>query len=43
MHIKFSLSSVSDLVFYVGSMEERRYLKHDILTGDLDFSVIVTT
>ncbi|XP_028270808.1 SWI/SNF-related matrix-associated actin-dependent regulator of chromatin subfamily A containing DEAD/H box 1A [Parambassis ranga] len=32
-----------EVLVYYGSMEERRYLKHDILTGDLDFSVIVTT
>ncbi|XP_015251112.1 PREDICTED: SWI/SNF-related matrix-associated actin-dependent regulator of chromatin subfamily A containing DEAD/H box 1 [Cyprinodon variegatus] len=31
------------VLIYYGSVEERRYLKHDILNGDVDFNVIVTT
>uniref|UniRef100_A0AAQ5YL51 DNA helicase n=1 Tax=Amphiprion ocellaris TaxID=80972 RepID=A0AAQ5YL51_AMPOC len=31
------------LFFYVGSMEDRRYLRHDILNEDVEFNVIVTT
>lgn len=32
-----------EVLIYYGSVEERRYLKHDILNGDLHFNVIVTT
>lgn len=31
------------VLVYYGSIEDRRYLKHDILNGDVDFNVIVTT
>lgn len=30
-------------MFYTGSMEDRRYLRHDILNEDVEFNVIVTT
>lgn len=30
-------------MFYTGSVEDRRYLKHDILNEDVEFNVIVTT
>ncbi|KAM4745184.1 SWI/SNF-related matrix-associated actin-dependent regulator of chromatin subfamily A containing DEAD/H box 1A [Anableps anableps] len=32
-----------EVLIYYGSVEERRYLKHDILNGELQFNVIVTT
>ncbi|PWA15892.1 hypothetical protein CCH79_00008945 [Gambusia affinis] len=32
-----------EVLIYYGSVEERRYLKHDILNGDVHFNVIVTT
>uniref|UniRef100_A0A3Q0SFM3 DNA helicase n=1 Tax=Amphilophus citrinellus TaxID=61819 RepID=A0A3Q0SFM3_AMPCI len=31
------------VLVYYGSIEDRRYLRHDILNGDVDFNVIVTT
>ncbi|CAN9513129.1 unnamed protein product [Ophioblennius macclurei] len=31
------------VLVYYGSMEDRRYLRHDILNKDVDFNVIVTT
>nr|XP_057927464.1 SWI/SNF-related matrix-associated actin-dependent regulator of chromatin subfamily A containing DEAD/H box 1A [Doryrhamphus excisus] len=31
------------VIVYYGSVEDRRYLKHDILNGDVEFNVIVTT
>ncbi|XP_047448109.1 SWI/SNF-related matrix-associated actin-dependent regulator of chromatin subfamily A containing DEAD/H box 1A [Mugil cephalus] len=31
------------VLVYYGSVEDRRYLKHDILNRDVEFSVIVTT
>ncbi|KAM8866778.1 SWI/SNF-related matrix-associated actin-dependent regulator of chromatin subfamily A containing DEAD/H box 1A isoform 1-T1 [Synchiropus picturatus] len=31
------------VIIYYGTMEERRYLKHDILNNDIEFNVIVTT
>ncbi|XP_076010338.1 SWI/SNF-related matrix-associated actin-dependent regulator of chromatin subfamily A containing DEAD/H box 1A isoform X2 [Genypterus blacodes] len=40
--LKLWCPSLSVLVYY-GSMEDRRYLRHDILNGDRDFNVIVTT
>lgn len=30
-------------VFHTGSIEDRRYLRHDILNNDVEFNVIVTT
>ncbi|KAK5614616.1 hypothetical protein CRENBAI_016041 [Crenichthys baileyi] len=32
-----------EVLIYYGSVEERRYLKHDILNGEVHFNVIVTT
>ncbi|KAM6931260.1 SWI/SNF-related matrix-associated actin-dependent regulator of chromatin subfamily A containing DEAD/H box 1A [Xenentodon cancila] len=32
-----------DVLIYYGSVDERRYLKHDILNKDVEFNVIVTT
>uniref|UniRef100_A0A1A8CMH2 DNA helicase n=1 Tax=Nothobranchius kadleci TaxID=1051664 RepID=A0A1A8CMH2_NOTKA len=32
-----------EVLIYYGSVEERRYLKHDILSGEISFNVIVTT
>lgn len=32
-----------DFVICPGSVEDRRYLRHDILSDNCDFSVIVTT
>ncbi|XP_070819782.1 SWI/SNF-related matrix-associated actin-dependent regulator of chromatin subfamily A containing DEAD/H box 1A [Chaetodon trifascialis] len=40
--LKLWCPSLKVLVYY-GSMEDRRYLRHDILSGDVDFNVIVTT
>ncbi|KAM6965442.1 SWI/SNF-related matrix-associated actin-dependent regulator of chromatin subfamily A containing DEAD/H box 1A-like [Aplochiton taeniatus] len=31
------------VLVYCGSVEDRRYLKHDILSGEVDFNVIVST
>ncbi|KAM9392350.1 SWI/SNF-related matrix-associated actin-dependent regulator of chromatin subfamily A containing DEAD/H box 1A [Pholidichthys leucotaenia] len=31
------------VLVYYGSVEDRRYLRHDILNGDVEFNVIVTT
>ncbi|XP_070689585.1 SWI/SNF-related matrix-associated actin-dependent regulator of chromatin subfamily A containing DEAD/H box 1A [Pempheris klunzingeri] len=31
------------VLVYYGSMEDRRYLRHDILNNDVEFNVIVTT
>ncbi|XP_061784717.1 SWI/SNF-related matrix-associated actin-dependent regulator of chromatin subfamily A containing DEAD/H box 1A [Nerophis lumbriciformis] len=31
------------VIVYCGSVEDRRYLKYDILNGELEFNVIVTT
>lgn len=30
-------------VFCTGSMEDRRYLRHEILNEDVEYNVIVTT
>ena len=30
-------------MFCTGSIEDRRYLRHDILNKDVEFNVIVTT
>ncbi|XP_018525166.1 SWI/SNF-related matrix-associated actin-dependent regulator of chromatin subfamily A containing DEAD/H box 1A [Lates calcarifer] len=40
--LKLWCPSLSVLVYY-GSVEDRRYLRHDILNEDVDFNVIVTT
>ncbi|KAM3610682.1 uncharacterized protein V6R79_007156 [Siganus canaliculatus] len=32
-----------EVVIYYGSVEDRRYLKHDILNGEVEFNVILTT
>lgn len=37
------IKAVCVLMFYTGSVEDRRYLRHDILNEDVDFNVIVTT
>ncbi|XP_040011692.1 SWI/SNF-related matrix-associated actin-dependent regulator of chromatin subfamily A containing DEAD/H box 1A [Xiphias gladius] len=40
--LKLWCPSLKVLVYY-GSMEDRRYLRHDILNDDVEFNVIVTT
>uniref|UniRef100_A0A7N6BMR7 DNA helicase n=1 Tax=Anabas testudineus TaxID=64144 RepID=A0A7N6BMR7_ANATE len=40
--LKLWCPSLKVLVYY-GSMEDRRYLRHDILNEDVEFNVIVTT
>lgn len=40
--LKLWCPSLKVLIYY-GSMEDRRYLKHDILTEAVEFNVIVTT
>jgi len=40
--LKLWCPSLKVLVYY-GSVEDRRYLKHDILNEDVEFNVIVTT
>ncbi|KAM9360072.1 SWI/SNF-related matrix-associated actin-dependent regulator of chromatin subfamily A containing DEAD/H box 1A [Symphorus nematophorus] len=40
--LKLWCPSLKVLIYY-GSMEERRYLRHDILNEDVEFNVIVTT
>ncbi|XP_023250777.1 SWI/SNF-related matrix-associated actin-dependent regulator of chromatin subfamily A containing DEAD/H box 1 [Seriola lalandi dorsalis] len=40
--LKLWCPSLKVLVYY-GSVEDRRYLRHDILTENVDFNVIVTT
>ncbi|KAM9810817.1 SWI/SNF-related matrix-associated actin-dependent regulator of chromatin subfamily A containing DEAD/H box 1A [Neosynchiropus ocellatus] len=40
--LKMWCPSLKVLIYY-GTMEERRYLKHDILNNDVEFNVIVTT
>ncbi|XP_041792744.1 SWI/SNF-related matrix-associated actin-dependent regulator of chromatin subfamily A containing DEAD/H box 1A [Chelmon rostratus] len=40
--LKLWCPSLKVLVYY-GSMEDRRYLRHDILSGEVEFNVIVTT
>lgn len=32
-----------NVIIYYGTAEDRRYLRHDILNGDVEFDVIVTT